>query len=166
MSEENHVANEPTTYNLLFVCSGNTCRSPLAQAIAERAVRDRGWSHVAVRSAGTSAASGAPASENAVLVARERSLDLARHTSQPIEPELLDWADLVLAMSPSHLYAVHELGAGEKAALLTDFIDGPGLGDPVEDPFGGDPDAYRRAFGQIETAVNALLAKLEPILAP
>jgi protein-tyrosine-phosphatase len=166
MSEEQSVANEPTTYNLLFVCSGNTCRSPLAQAIAERAVRDRGWSHVAVRSAGTSAAGGAPASENAVLVAREHSLDLTGHASQPVGRELLEWADLVLTMSPSHLFALNELGVGEKAALLTDFVDGPGFGEPVEDPFGGQPDAYRRAYVQIETAIDALIAKLEPILAP
>ena len=157
---------EPTTYNLLFVCSGNTCRSPLAEAVAAHAVKERGWTHVAVASAGTGAVEGAPASENSVLVGAERGLDLGAHRSRPLEAGLVDWADLILAMSPSHLAAVVELGGAEKVAMLTDFIEGPGFGAPIDDPFGGDPEAYRRAYDQIAVAVDGLLAKLEPILAP
>lgn len=168
MSErpDDTAASEPTTYNLLFVCSGNTCRSPLAEAIAGHAVQERGWTHVAVASAGTGAAAGAPASENSVLVGAEHGLDLAGHRSRPLDPELVHWADLILAMSPSHMAAVVELGGAEKVAMLTDFIEGPGFGAPIDDPFGGDPDAYRRAYDQIAAAVDGLLAKLEPILAP
>jgi protein-tyrosine phosphatase len=168
MSErpDDTAGSEPTTYNLLFVCSGNTCRSPLAEAIAGQAVRERGWTHVAVASAGTGAAAGSPASENSVLVGAEHGLELGTHRSRPLDPALVDWADLILAMSPSHLGAVVELGGAEKVAMLTDFIEGPGFGAPIDDPFGGDPDAYRRAYDQIAAAVDGLLAKLEPILAP
>lgn len=63
---------EPTTYNLLFVCSGNTCRSPMAEAIALDAVRRREWSHVSVASAGASATEGLPASPHAIQVAAEK----------------------------------------------------------------------------------------------
>jgi protein-tyrosine-phosphatase len=160
------VGSEPTTYNLLFVCSGNTCRSPLAESIAARAVSERGWSHVAVASAGTGAAPGAPAAENAVLVGAEHGLDLSAHRARALTPETVDWADLVLVMSPAHLATVADLGGSEKVALLTDFIEGPGLGVPIDDPFGGDPDAYRVAYDQIAAAIEGLLAKLEPILAP
>lgn len=163
---ERDVGSEPTTYNLLFVCSGNTCRSPLAESIAARAVRERGWSHVAVASAGTGAASGAPASEHGVVVAAEHGLDLSGHASRQLTAELVDWADLILTMSSAHMFAVAELGGAEKVAMLTDFLDGTGTGEPIEDPFGGDADAYRRAYDQIVVAVEALLAKLEPILAP
>lgn len=158
--------NEPTTYNLLFVCSGNTCRSPLAQAIAERLVNERGWTHVSVNSAGTAALPALPASTNAIAVAREQGIDLNHHRSQALTHELLDWADLILVMSPSQLLAVVDLGGGEKVALTTDFLEGPGLGSAIEDPFGGDMEAYRRTYEQIREAVTGVLDKLEPILAP
>jgi protein-tyrosine-phosphatase len=158
--------NEPTTYNLLFVCSGNTCRSPLARAIAQQQVEERGWTHVRIESAGTAALPALPASPNAAAVAQERGLDLAQHRSQALTHALLDWADLVLVMSPSQLLAVADLGGAEKVALTTDFIDGPGLGTAIEDPFGGDMEAYRRTYDQILDAVTGVLDKLEPIVAP
>ncbi|MCI0434675.1 MAG: low molecular weight protein arginine phosphatase [Gemmatimonadetes bacterium] len=160
------VGNEPTTYNLLFVCSGNTCRSPLARGIAEERVARRGWTHVRVASAGTAALPELPASENALAIAEERGLDLSAHRSRALTHEALAWADLVLVMSPSQLLAVADLGAADKVALATDFLDGPGMGAAIEDPFGGDMDAYRRTFEQIREAVDGVLDKLEPILAP
>jgi len=164
--ESAEAGNEPTTYNLLFVCSGNTCRSPLARAIAEERVARRGWTHVRVSSAGTAALPALPASENALAIASERGLDLSGHRSQALTHEGLAWADLVLVMSASQLLAVTDLGAAAKVALATDFMDGPAMGTAIEDPFGGDMDAYRRAFDQIREAVDSVLDKLEPILAP
>jgi len=155
-----------TTYNLLFVCTGNTCRSPLAAAVARAAVARRGWRHVAVQSAGLSALTGSPAAENAVRVAGEHGLDLTGHEAQPLTPELVAWADLVLGMGPSHLIGIADMGGGEKAALVTDFLDGPGLGRPIDDPIGGDTETYRRTLAQVSEAVEGILRRLEPIVAP
>jgi protein-tyrosine-phosphatase len=159
-------ANGPTTYNLLFVCSGNTCRSPMAAAIARRLLAERGWTHVRVESAGTSAIFGAPASANAIEAAREHGLDLTGHRSAPLTPDRLEWADVVLAMGPAHLANIAALGAGQRASLVTDFLEGPDAGMPVADPFGGSLDEYRRTFVQLEEAVTAVVQRLERILAP
>jgi|SRR5690554_5884326 len=157
---------EGTTYNLLFVCSGNTCRSPMAEAITQGMLRERGWTHVDVRSAGTGAMAGAAASPEAVVVAREHGLDLENHSSQPLTADLVVWADLILAMSTSHIYTVADLGGTGKVALVTDFIEGEGSGESIADPFGGDTEGYREAFEQIRAAVTGLLDRLEPILSP
>jgi protein-tyrosine-phosphatase len=159
-------ASVPTTYNLLYVCTGNTCRSPLARAITERLIDQRGWINVSVESAGTAGAEGAPASGNAVAVASEAGLSLDGHRSKELTPALLDWADLVLVMTPSQLEIVARLGQASKVALATDFLEGPGSGQAVRDPFGGDIDAYRETFEQLERAAQSLLVRLEPILSP
>jgi protein-tyrosine-phosphatase len=156
----------PATWNLLFVCSGNTCRSPLASAIAERMARERGWSHVRFESAGTSAAVGAPASAQALQVAAEHGLDLTAHRSRALGRDLLDWADLVLVMSPAHVTRVAGLNAGDRVALVTDFLEGDEAGTAIEDPFGGNLDDYRRTFDQLLEAVSAVMVRLERILAP
>ena len=158
--------NGPTTYNLLFVCSGNTCRSPLARAITEQMIQGRGWSHVRVDSAGIAAIDGAPATHQAVTVAGEESLDLTTHQSKELTPELMEWADLILVMTPAQMEAIIERGGEDKAALVTDFMEGAGAGAAVLDPFGGDVEAYRQTYAQLRLAAEGLLARLEPILSP
>jgi protein arginine phosphatase len=159
-------ATRPTSYNLLFVCTGNTCRSPMAAAAARAELTRRGWTHVDVRSAGISAAGDSPASEHAATVLAEQGLDLSGHRSRPVSPELLEWADLILAMSPSHVFALNEMGAGTKTGLVTDFLEGEELGRPVDDPFGGTVAEYRATYDVLARAVAGLMDRLEPILAP
>lgn len=160
-------AAEP--FRLLFVCSGNTCRSPMAEAIARKAADDRGWLHLEVRSAGTGALMGAPPSDGARSAAARHGLDLEAHRASPLTGEALDWADLVLTMSPSHLLHVVELGSGDKAALLTAFAAGDDptdVPDSVTDPFGGSDDEYEATFTLLERLVARALHRLEPIVAP
>lgn len=156
---------EPATFNLLFVCTGNTCRSPLAMAIARRAVRERGWHHVAAASAGVAAREGSTAADPALAVAAESGLELARHRSRPLTPDLVEWADLILTMSPGHLERVGHLGGAEKADLLTAFagdLDRPA----VPDPFGGDLAEYRATYVRLSELIERVLERLEPILSP
>lgn len=149
---------------ILFVCSGNTCRSPLAERLARREAGDRGLDEVEVRSAGTFAGRGAPASSGAVLAARRQGLDLSGHRSTPLGPDLVEWADLVLAMTNAHRRVAADIGGEEKTALVTEFLpEGhPEHGREVRDPAGGDVERYGEVLELLETAVAGVLDAIGP----
>lgn len=155
------------TFKILFVCTGNTCRSPMAQAVARSELERRGWEHVQVASAGVAADSGANASTEAVNVVERYGMNLRSHRSQTLTTDLLDWADLVLVMSPSHLARVQRMGYGDKASLLGDFAaGGDGLGGGVSDPFGADEAVYEKTLRELQGLISAALERLAPILHP
>lgn len=156
-----------TTYNILFVCTGNTCRSPMAEALAADELARRGWQHVAVGSAGVAADVDAPATPQAIQVAKRRGLELRDHRSRSISPALVQWADLILAMSPTQLGPIARLGGDHKVALLGDFALGEeGGGAPVPDPFGGSVRIYEETLNELATLVSESLDRLTPILHP
>jgi len=145
---------------LLFVCTGNTCRSALAEAIARREAIERGLSDVDVASAGTSAWDGAPASDGALLVAMERGLDLASHRSQQLTRELVQSHDVVLAMGPHHQERAEALGGEGRTHLLTAFAAGTSTGRAINDPFGGDLEQYRVTLTELQAEIRRVFDRL------
>jgi protein-tyrosine-phosphatase len=145
---------------ILFVCTGNTCRSPIAATIARRLAQERGLSHLELGSAGTSAVDGQPASDGALLVGIERQLDLTEHRARQLTPELVDLADLILVMGPHHLERVEALGGTGKSYLLTDYATRSTEGRPVTDPFGGDLDVYRSTVDELELEIQRAVDRL------
>jgi len=158
--------SEGEAFRILFVCTGNTCRSPMAEVIARRRADDLGWRHVEVRSAGVGAFSGSPASGGALRAAEAAGLDLSGHRATLLTAALAAEADLILTMSPSHLMRVIDLGAGDRAGLLTSYAggldDASGVGIP--DPIGGPDEEYAATFAVLDDLIGKVLARLAPVL--
>jgi protein-tyrosine-phosphatase len=143
--------------NVLFVCTGNICRSPLAASLLERALQERDL-EVTVTSAGTGAWDGAPASEGAYLVGLERGLDLSGHRARLLTRELVEQADLILTMARHHRARVDELGGEGRVFVLGEYA---GRGDDeVSDPFGGDLGVYRDTCQELEALSAAVAERL------
>lgn len=134
----------------------------MAEVLARGLSGTGGFHRVEVRSAGTSAVSGSPASQGALRAAQRHGLVLADHESSPLSPELIAWADLVLTMGPGHLARVEELGGVGKSALLGAFSQGEEGGQEpvVPDPFGGDDETYEATFRTLEEMVTAAMDRL------
>jgi protein-tyrosine-phosphatase len=147
---------------VVLVCTGNICRSPLAEALLRAALKERGVGDVDVSSAGTGAWDGAPASEGAYLVGLERGLDLSGHRARLLTREVVEQADLILTMARHHRARVQELGGEGRVHVLGEYAGrSPDEGE-VSDPFGGDLDVYRQTCAELELIVTAVADRLVP----
>ena len=151
---------------ILFVCTGNTCRSPLSEAIARKIAIERGLTDVEAMSAGTSAHDETPASDGSLLVGLERNMDLGGHRAQTLNRDLVRQADLILAMGPHHLERAMALGGEGKSHMLTAYASHAASGTAISDPFGGDLEGYRETYRELEREIRRLFDRLAAERAP
>ena len=132
--------------NILFVCTGNTCRSPMAEALFKANLTQDEKLNIEVKSYGLAVFGSDTANENAVKVMRERNIDISAHRSTPLSRLAVENADLIVTMTKSHTDALLSAGVpNEKLMTLN-----------VPDPFGGSIEDYRRCADEIAAKLESV----------
>ena len=146
---------------ILFVCTGNTCRSPLAEGVARQLVRERGL-QLAVSSAGVAARDGEPASPEAIRAANDLGIDLGAHASRLLTRRMALDAAVILVLGPQHSGLLRVLApeALPRVHLLREYATRGLESHEVPDPIGGDLETYRRTLSVIRDLVEKSLQRV------
>jgi len=140
--------------SILFLCTGNTCRSPMAECIFQSLSKQR--KHF-VRSAGVYATDGDRASMGAQRAMQRRGLSLENHRTRKLTLRMLQEADVVVGMTPAHIQIMQEMFPNMRVSAIS-------LNPPISDPYGGNDNDYERTALQLEERLPALLRAVEAIL--
>ena len=150
--------NKPIA-NILFVCTGNICRSPFAEGLFAKLVSQKGHQDLFAESAGLLALPGNPATSLAQRVAAEYGVSLTDHKAKSVTEELVGWSDLILVMEKGHEEALlfNSPQATDKVLPIRHFARSGSRSRGIADPYGLNYDAYRFCFLDIEDAVTGLV---------
>lgn len=175
-------------FKVLFVCTGNSCRSPIAEGILKKMLKENKLDNFEVGSAGTSSLDGAFPSLFAIEIAKSRDVDLTRHRSHQLNKQILKKADLILAMSSEHLEHIRKMDekalkktcllkifpqhhpafsskthtghpSGENFSMTENENKSPDLS-YIKDPIGGSMNDYNQCFWEIEKEIRRIFPEL------
>lgn len=148
--------------NIVIVCTGNTCRSPIAEALLKQGLEsiDENLKNYKIHSAGISTVEGLKASRNSIEVLKEANIDLENHRSTPLTYEMIKEANIVLTMTKAHKDIIIDSlpEFKEKIFTLREFADGEEI--DIIDPFGGDLEVYKRTAYDIHDSIKKILEKI------
>lgn len=148
------------TFSILFVCTGNTCRSPLAERILKDRIEGKGWTGINVSSAGTGAQAGWPASEGAGNAARKIGVSLRGFRSKPLTRRRVARADLIITMTQEHKREIDLRwpDAAARTYMISDYT-GSGRG-AIRDPIGRPDRFYEECAEDLSDEISRMLPKL------
>jgi len=158
----------PEIGHILVVCTGNICRSPMAEGLLKHAFasQDESLRSLKVVSAGVSARNGDPVSENAVVALKKTGIDISGHRSRYLTQEMLDRALAVFGMTESHrsMIRLKAVPAPRRLHLFREFLPAP-AGHEIVDPYGGPLKAYETARDEMVEAIPSLMEFLRKLAA-
>ncbi len=143
---------------VLFVCTANQCRSVMAEGVMLWMLKEQGFFGIDVRSAGVRAYEDIEAAEKAVMVCKERGIDISSHLSRQITEEMVNTFDIILTMEQRHIEKILEMfpHAAPKVKMLSDYSIGH-RGQDIADPMGSSTFAFRTTLGLLQECVEGLL---------
>lgn len=141
---------------LVFVCTGNTCRSPMAEGLLRHRLPENcGWE---ISSAGVCAAQGWPVSAHSIEALRQKGIDISALTSQPLTPSLIEEADLLVTMTNGHRQAILAVAPkSESKVFLLKWFGVAKYAADIDDPVGGPLALYCRVRDEIDAALPDLI---------